>query len=86
MFWEDVKKLFPSQWVLIEAVNAHTEGNHRIVEQVSVVESFDDDSKLALKKYVELHKQHKDREYYVIHTNREQLNFEELRWMGIRPG
>lgn len=86
MLWEDVKKSFPSQWVLIEAVNAHTEGSHRIVEQVSVVESFLDNSKQALKKYVELHKQHKDREYYVIHTSREQLDFEELRWMGVRPG
>jgi len=86
MLWEDVRKSFPSQWVLIEAVDAHTEENRRIVERVSVVESFFDDSKQALKKYVELHRQHKDREYYVIHTSREQLNFEEQRWMGVRPG
>lgn len=86
MLWEDVRKSFPSQWVLIEAVDAHTEENRRIVERVSVVESFFDDSKQALKKYVELHKRYKDREYYVIHTSREQLNFEEQRWMGVRPG
>ena len=86
MLWEDVKKSFPSQWVLIEAVDAHTEGNRRIIEQVSVIESFFENSKQALKKYVELHRKHKDREYYVIHTSREQLNFEELRWMGVRPG
>ena len=86
MLWEDVRKSFPSQWVLIEAVDAHTKGNRRIVERVSVVESFINDSKQALKKYVELHKRHKNREYYVIHTSREQLNFEEQRWMGVRPG
>lgn len=49
MVWEDVKKLFPAQWLLIEAVDAHTDGPRRIIEQVAVIESFYEDSKQALK-------------------------------------
>ncbi len=86
MVWEDVKKLFPSQWLLIEAVDAYTDGPNRIIQQVAVIESFNEDSKKALRKYLDLHKVHKDREYYVVHTSKDQLNFEELKWVGVRPG
>jgi hypothetical protein len=86
MVWEDVKKLFPSQWLLIEAVDAHTDGPNRIIQQIAVIESFNEDSKPALRKYLDLHKVHKDREYYVVHTSKDQLNFEELKWVGVRPG
>jgi hypothetical protein len=86
MVWAEVKKLFPSQWLLVEAVDARTDGPQRIIEQVAVIESFFEDSKQALKKYLELHKVHKDREYYVVHTSKDQLNFEELKWVGVRPG
>lgn len=84
MIWSDVREQFPEQWVLIEAIDATTQENKRILEQLSVVESFQDDSKKALKKYIELHRQNKEREFYVVHTSREVLDIEEKIWTGIR--
>lgn len=84
MHWSEVKEHYPSQWVLIEAINATTQGNKRIVEQLSVVDSFNEDSKEALKKYIELHRANKERELYVVHTSRNLLDIDEKIWTGIR--
>ena len=77
MQWIEVKEHCPSQWVLIEAIEATSLHNKRIVEQVSVVNSFNDDSKEALKKYIQLHRVNKGCELYVVHTSRDQLDIEE---------
>jgi len=86
MLWNEVKQAYPSQWLIIEAIDAKTISDKRIIEQVSVVDTFHDDSQKALLKYVELHKTHKDREFYVVHTERPELDIEILRWSGVRPG
>jgi hypothetical protein len=72
------------QWLLIEAIDAISQNNKRIVEQISVVDSFNEDSKEALKKYIQLHRATKQRELYVVHTSRDQLDIEEKVWTGIR--
>ncbi len=84
MTWEDVKKAYPEQWVLIEAVEAYTEGEKRIVEHMDVIGSFDDDGNKAFEKYIEMHKVHKEREYYIYHTSNEKLNIGVKKWMGVR--
>jgi hypothetical protein len=84
MQWSEVKEHYPSQWVLIEAIDAITKDKKRIVEQLSVVNVFNEDSKEALRKYIELHRANKERELYVVHTSREELDIEEKVWTGIR--
>ena len=86
MIWNEVKKAYPSQWVLIEAIDATTEGENRIVKELSIIDTFEDDSKKAMDRYVELHKLHKEREYYVVHTQRSELDIKVLKWSGVRPG
>jgi hypothetical protein len=76
MKWDEVRKCFPSQWVIIEAINAITKENRRIIEEVSVVDVFLNDSKNAMKKYLLLHKKNRMRELYVIHTSCNHLNIE----------
>lgn len=83
MTWEEVKNIFPDKWVLIEAVNAKTEGDKRIINSMDVISSFDDGS-TALKKYTELHKSHKEREYYIYHTSNQSLNIGVKKWLGVR--
>jgi hypothetical protein len=34
--------------------------------------------------YMDLHEQSPHRELYVLHTDRQDLEIEELRWLGIR--
>lgn len=86
MKWHDVKKTFPSQWLLIEAIEAKTVDSNRVIEDLSIIDSFADDSLKALNKYKELHKQNKEKEYYVVHTDRPELDITILKWTGVRPG
>lgn len=84
MLWSEVKENYPSQWVLIEAIDAKSDGKHRIVEEVGVVNAFQDDSIEAMRQYIRLHRANKSRELYVVHTSRDQLNIEEQTWVGVR--
>ncbi|MDT3699521.1 MAG: hypothetical protein RO469_08830 [Thermincola sp.] len=84
MRWEDVGKSYPQQWVIIEAIEAHTEDNKRIIENIQLVELFGEDNNGALRRYVRLHKAHPEKEYYVVHTSRPELNVKERNWTGVR--
>lgn len=84
MLWQEVKKVYPNQWVIIEAIEAHTEDNKRIVDQITVVDNFHDDNNKALLKYLQLHRKYRDREFYVVHTSRPQLDILEQKWIGVR--
>jgi len=84
MLWEEVKKIYPNQWVIIEAMEAHTEGNKRIIGQITVVNNFHDDNNQALLQYLQLHRKYREREFYVVHTSRPELDIIEQRWTGVR--
>ncbi len=84
MIWADIRKIYPEQWVLIEAIDARTEGDKRIVEQMDVIGSFADDGDSAFQRYTELHKLHKEREYYIYHTSNDALNIGVKKWLGVR--
>jgi len=84
MRWEDAKKTNPPQWVIIEAVDAYTEGDKRVIENIQIVELFGEDNNGALRRYVQLHKVHPEKEYYVVHTSRPELNVKERNWTGVR--
>ena len=84
MIWNDVKKIHPNQWVIIEAIEAHTEGDKRVIENITVVGTFHEDNNKALLEYVKLHRKHREREMYVVHTSRPELDIIEQKWIGVR--
>lgn len=84
MIWNEVKESHPDQWIIIEAMEAHTEGNKRIIDEVAVVDTFLNDNNKALLEYVRLHRKHRERELYVVHTSRPELDIIEQKWMGVR--
>lgn len=84
MLWNDVKKTYPNQWVLIEAIEAHTEGDKRVLDNIAVVGTFGDDNNSAMLEYIKLHRKHKDKELFVVHTSRPELDIIEQRWTGVR--
>ncbi len=84
MKWEEVRQKYNNEWIIIEAINARTLENNRLIYQVTVVDAFNDDNNKALRKYVELHKAFPEKELYVVHTSRERLNIKERRWIGVR--
>ena len=83
MKWEEIRIKYPHQWLLVEAIDAHSESNYRIVEQFSVINSFED-SDHAIESYSQLHQKSPDREMYVIHTDKKTVDIKERRWLGIR--
>lgn len=84
MKWEDVKNTYNNQWVIIEAINSHSEGDQRIIDDLSIVEAFGDDNLKVMSKYKEIHRADKQRELYVVHTSRKELDVKERKWIGVR--
>lgn len=83
MKWEEARKNNINKWILFEAIEAHSEDGKRIVEELSVINAYDEGKK-ALKEYAEKHKKDKSREMYVYHTKNQKLFIEERTWIGVR--
>jgi hypothetical protein len=83
MQWQEIRSHYPHQWLLIEAIKARSEPNRRILNEISVVETYPD-SVSTMDGYKRLHRQSPERELYVFHTDRPQLDIIERRWLGIR--
>ncbi len=83
MKWSEIRRHYPEQWLLIEAIDARTEASQRILDDIAVLSTFPD-SVAAMKRYTRLHHQAPQRELYVCHTDREELEIRERRWLGIR--
>jgi hypothetical protein len=54
MKWQEIRTHYLQQWLLVEAIKAHSEANKRVLEQPAVIETFPD-SVTALKRYQKLH-------------------------------
>lgn len=72
MTWQEVRELCPEQWVLIEAIEAHTEGEWRICKNLRLIDRFDDQLE-GWAEYKQLHREYPNRELFVLHTDREEL-------------
>lgn len=83
MTWQEVCKAHPDQWLVIEAIEAHTEEDRRLLDQIAVVETSADGAS-AFQAYERLHRAYPQREFYFVHTGRESLDIRERRWVGIR--
>ena len=83
MQWQEIRKHYPDQWLLVEAVDARSEAGKRIVEELAVVNTYSD-AQAAMQEYARLHRQTPARELYVLHTDRQALDIDERRWLGIR--
>lgn len=83
MQWKQIRERHPHQWLLTEALSAHSANGERILEDIAVLETYPD-SLAAMHGYRQLHRRAPQRELYVLHTDREELEIGELHWAGIR--
>jgi hypothetical protein len=84
MIWSDVRENFHNQWLIIEALDAHTTpDNQRHLDRVAVIERCASGSD-AMQKYRRLHLEYPTREFYFVNTSREELDIRERQWLGIR--
>ncbi|MBD2870361.1 hypothetical protein [Paenibacillus arenilitoris] len=83
MNWKTVRDHFPDQWVLFEAITAYSDNGRRIIERISVINKYDQ-GKDALDEYKVIHKKEPNRELYVAHTSKVDLEIIERKWLGVR--
>ena len=84
MQWPEIRNAYPDQWLVIEALEAHTTPDQqRILDRLAVVDRCPDGA-AAFQAYRSLHQQYPQREFYSVHTSNEELMIEERPWLGIR--
>ncbi len=70
MQWQEVRTIYPDQYVLLEIIDSHTEDNIQYVEEVALVRAFQDPS-VATKELLKC----KDNKI-VYHTGQEKIAIE----------
>jgi hypothetical protein len=83
MRWPEVRAAHPDQWLVIEALDAHSTNDRRVFDRLAVVEVCAD-GPATMKRYAALHREHPERELCFVHTGMVELEIEERRWIGIR--
>ena len=84
MEWSAIREAYPDQWLIVEALAAHTTPDGlRVLERVAVLEQCRDGSE-ALARYRRLHQEYPQREFYFVHTSRQELRIHERQWLGVR--
>ncbi len=86
MLWSEIRTVFPTQWLVIEALEAHTTPDcKRYLDQLVMIEPYPD-GRATMQRYRQLHQQFPQREFYFVHTGREELDIRVHRRLGIRTG
>lgn len=84
MRWAEIRQAYPDQWLIIEALEAHTTSEgQRHLDCLAVVDMCLD-GRSAFQRYHQLHQQYPLRELYFVHTSREALEIRERVWAGVR--
>lgn len=60
MTWNEVRKLFPNQFVKLEILKSHMQGDKKIVDDMAIIESVNDDN---AKRISELQRQYNNISY-----------------------
>ena len=77
MLWAEIRQAYPDQWLIIEALEAHTTPDkQRYLDCLTVVDTCPDGS-AALQRSRYLHQQYPLREFYFVHTSRAELDIRE---------
>lgn len=84
MLWSTIREVYPDQWLVVEALAAHGEGDdRRVLDDLAVIETAPDGS-AAMSRYRQLRCQYPIREFYFLHTARETVDIIERHWLGMR--
>ncbi len=75
MKWDDIKKDFPSKWVVLEELDAYDKDNCHVVVDSSVINVFEQFID-AYRQYRELYRANPNREFLFANTEMAALSFE----------
>ena len=83
MKWNEVRNQFPNQCVLVESIHAKSEGNERIIEEMSVIDDFDNGNN-TWSVYKKNLTENRSRELYIFHTKNEEIKVIEQPYIGVK--
>lgn len=83
MKWQQIRQHYPHQWLLVEAIQAHSAQGRRLLDDMAVVQTYPA-ARAAMEAYLEHHRRSPDRELYVLHTDRQEPEIGERDWLGLR--
>ena len=78
MLWQEVRETYPKQYVLVQALKSHTEGNKKYVDEVVIIRLIRD-AQEATKELL-----HAKGNQFVYHTSKEQIVIELRTRSGVR--
>lgn len=84
MTWEQIRTQFPNQWVFMESLKSHMEGDMHIFEELSVIDAVADNKDL-FPRYKELRRQYPSREIVFYHASNPCMEVKVQYWAGVRP-
>ncbi|GMX63631.1 hypothetical protein Elgi_31750 [Paenibacillus elgii] len=82
MKWSEICNRYPSHFVLVEALKAVSSNRVRTIEEMTVVESYDNPLQ-AWEGYKRHHKENLEREFYVFHTSKQEIEVIEEYFSGV---
>ncbi|KZE71681.1 hypothetical protein AV654_05595 [Paenibacillus elgii] len=82
MNWSEVCSRYPSRFVLVEALKAMSSNHMRTIEEMTVVEEYDNPLQ-AWEGYKRHHKENPEREFYVFHTTKQEIEVIEGYFTGV---
>ncbi|EJS73594.1 hypothetical protein CN425_20810 [Bacillus cereus] len=83
MNWSEIRSKYPDTLVLVEAVSVYSKGNKRMIQEMSVVDEYNS-TESAWAAYKKIHRDFPQREFYIFHTRKEEIEVEEQRFSGVR--
>jgi hypothetical protein len=83
MTWTEIRRHYPHQWLVVEALRARSVLGKRQLDELAVVAAVPD-GEAALRSYLKLHREAPGRELYVLHSDREEIEIGERAWLGLR--
>lgn len=78
MKWEEVRQLYPNQFVKFEVVESHIKDNKEYVKEVAIIKAITDE-KEAMREFVDCKKGQ-----YVYSTKNKEVIIELIKHIGIR--
>ena len=81
MTWQEIRESHPSQWLLLEVLEAESNLQTRYLKNLAVLERYSD-SMTALRAYREMKKTAPTQELLVLHTDRLEPNIQERHYVG----
>lgn len=78
MTWDEVRNLYPDQFVKFKIVKSHIKGNKEYVDEVAIIKAIED-GKEAMKEFI----QRKEGEY-IYSTKNENLIIDLVKHIGIK--